>query len=278
MHWTLPHNDKLRTGVMQRRIPFLVTLCCSGLLLAACGSSGGSQPTTQTTANFGPTLTVPAATPQITPTTTAPAATHPAHTSSGSKAASSGATSSGSSGNSGGYSQPQASGSSSSKSGASTPPAAHTVTVVHRITVHRTVTRTRIVRVAPPPVPQGAFAPSTKPHVHLSAFRIANSSIGCKLGGGTARCDISTRSWTPPPQPASCTLDWGQGLSVGPTHAPAQFVCAGDTALNPSGPVVGNGVDNVIGSVTCQVRNVGVTCFDRAGHGFFIGRTGYTTF
>jgi len=260
---------------MQRRIPFLVVLCCTGLLVGACGSSQGGTQQTQTTANFGPTLTVPAATPQTTPTTTAPVATSHSHASSGSKATSNGAASSGSSG---GYSQPQSAGSSSSGSAASTPAAAHTVTVIRRITVHQTVTRTRVVRVAPPPVPQGAFAPSTRPQAHLGAFRTANSSIGCRLGGGTARCDISTRSWSPPPQPASCTLAWGQGLSVGPTRGPAQFVCAGDTALNPSGSVVGDGIDNVIGSVTCQVRNVGVTCFDGAHHGFFIGRTGYTTF
>jgi hypothetical protein len=140
-----------------------------------------------------------------------------------------------------------------------------------------TKTRTKIVKIPPPAVPQGAFPPSAHPPAHLAAFRTSNRGIGCRLGNGVARCDIGNRTWTPPPKPASCALAFGQGLTVGPSGS-AAFVCAGDTALNASGPVIANGNDDAIGSVTCQVRNVGVTCFDHGGRGFFIGKTGYTTF
>jgi hypothetical protein len=162
----------------------------------------------------------------------------------------------------------------------------HTITVVHRVVVHQTKTKTqtkvrtvtKTVKLPPPPVPQGAFPPSGHAPQHLAAFRTSNGAIGCKLGGGVARCDIGSRSWSPPAKPASCNLAWGQGLTVGPSGKKAQFVCAGDTALDPSGPVVAQGSDNVVGSITCQSRNVGVTCFDKSGRGFFIGPTGYTTF
>ncbi len=67
------------------------------------------------------------------------------------------------------------------------------------------------------------------------SFRTPSGNIGC-IGetarvGNTVRCDIRDRNWAPPPRPASCGLDWGQGLTLDRVGR-ARFVCAGDTALN----------------------------------------------
>jgi hypothetical protein len=115
------------------------------------------------------------------------------------------------------------------------------------------------------------------PALALARFATPGGNIGCMLSAGSARCDLARRVWTPPKQPPSCKLDWGQGLRVGAT-GPAGFVCAGDSVLDPSGSVVPNGRDVELDSVTCQVRQVGVTCFEKDGHGFSISRSGYTTF
>jgi hypothetical protein len=295
MHMTLLHRARLRIGVTPNRIAILVLSGLTGLLIGGCGASGGAQSPT-TAANFAPTLTLP--TPQAqpattaAPTTTAPTTTTPTPPPSKHSRSHAAAPSAGSnSGSSGGYSGVQQSGApppvasppasaSVSPARASSPaPVTHTVTVNHTVTVTKTITKVRVktVAAAPPSVPADAFAPSTHAAHHFGAFRTSSGSIGCTLSNGQARCDISVRSWSPPPKPGSCSLAWGQGLVVG-SPGGAHFVCAGDSALDPNGPVVANGEDDSVGSMTCQARKVGVTCFDKAGHGFLIAGTGYTMF
>lgn len=139
----------------------------------------------------------------------------------------------------------------------------------------KTVTITDTVT-APVNVPRGAQLPSAVAPLALGAFQAEAGNIGCVLAGGTARCDISKRIWSPPGQPSSCKHKWGQGLEVGPN--PTQFVCANNSTLDPNGSVVPIGDDDTVGSVTCQVRSFGVTCFDAGGSGFFLARTGYAIF
>jgi hypothetical protein len=63
-------------------------------------------------------------------------------------------------------------------------------------------------------------------------FTSPSGNIGCILSDDLLRCDIGTRSWSPPLQPADCPdwSDYGQGIALHPT-GPARFVCAGDTAM-----------------------------------------------
>lgn len=111
----------------------------------------------------------------------------------------------------------------------------------------------------------------------LRAFRSGDVNIGCLIEGGSVRCDIASRAWHAPAKPSSCQLAWAQGLEVGPS-APAHFVCAGDSVLDPDGAVLPDGYDDKVDSITCESRSVGMTCFDRADHGFYLSRTGYYTF
>jgi hypothetical protein len=117
----------------------------------------------------------------------------------------------------------------------------------------------------------GTHEPPPGPIVHRTTFRSPSGNIGCEMLDGEARCDISGRTWSPPPKPSTCTLDWGQGFTVRARGAGA-FVCAGDTALNPSAPVLAYGTSSRVGGLTCTSRAAGMTCTNRDGHGFFLSR------
>ncbi len=138
------------------------------------------------------------------------------------------------------------------------------------------------------PTNQGSTAPtsspatpapaSSSPPVHLTTFQTPSTNIGCVLAGGAARCDIRSRSWSPPGRPASCpsVVDFGQGVEVGKSGS-AAFVCAGDTALNPGGSVLAYGQDSRVGPFLCQSRTSGLTCMNtNTGHGFTLSLQRYS--
>jgi hypothetical protein len=115
--------------------------------------------------------------------------------------------------------------------------------------------------------------------VHLRTFRSPTGNIGCTMFDGGARCDIRKRDWSPPPRPASCPkeVDFGQGLAVS-HQGEASFVCAGDTALDPSASALAYGTASEVGGTECISRSDGVTCVNQAGHGFFISIQSYQVF
>lgn len=108
----------------------------------------------------------------------------------------------------------------------------------------------------------------------LVRFQTPSRNIGCigetAATGNTVRCDIRTRSWSPPPRPKGCRLDWGQGLALDAAGR-ARFVCAGDTALN-NGRRLAYGAAVRIGAIVCRSGVSGLTCRNAAGHGFTISR------
>jgi hypothetical protein len=116
--------------------------------------------------------------------------------------------------------------------------------------------------------------------VHVTTFESPSRNIGCVVLDGTARCDINHRDWSPPPHPTSCPqeVDFGQGLQVHGSAA-GGFVCAGDTALDPSAPVLAYGSESVEGPFRCVSATTGMTCTDTTtGHGFFISIQSYRLF
>jgi len=115
--------------------------------------------------------------------------------------------------------------------------------------------------------------------LHLRTFRTPSGNIGCAMDEGGARCDIRKRDWKPLPRPAECTKEvgYGQGLEV-PAGGEAGFVCAGDTALDPSASSLAYGTASRVGGSECISRPDGVTCVNRAGHGFFISIQSYQVF
>ncbi len=118
-----------------------------------------------------------------------------------------------------------------------------------------------------------------EPTLHLASFRSPSGNIGCITTAGTVRCDIEKRSWNPPQRPADCPseVDFGQGVTVG--SGAARFVCAGDTALNPTATKLAYGTATAAGDLTCASATAGITCTNGAtGHGFFISSTSYRLF
>jgi len=127
-----------------------------------------------------------------------------------------------------------------------------------------------------------ASVPSEPPtqFVDEATFQSPTGNIGCSLIGGIARCDIVKRDWSPPPRPPSCPseVDYGQGLEVG-RSGPADLVCAGDTARDPSSPKLPYGTASQVGDFVCVSRSSGITCTNRLdGHGFFISIQSYRLF
>ncbi len=106
------------------------------------------------------------------------------------------------------------------------------------------------------------------------------ASIGRMLTGGIARCHILQRDWSPPPRASSCPgfTDYGQGLEVG-RSGPGRFVCAGDTARDPSAASLAYGTGSQVGDFVCVSRPAGMTCTNRFnGHGFFVSIQSYQVF
>lgn len=115
--------------------------------------------------------------------------------------------------------------------------------------------------------------------IHLKTFRTPSGNIGCEMVSGGARCDIRKRDWQPLPRPATCPKEvgYGQGLQVS-RAGEASFVCAGDTALDPSAASLSYGTASRIGGSECISRTDGITCVNESGHGFFISVQSYQVF
>ena len=60
--------------------------------------------------------------------------------------------------------------------------------------------------------------------------------------------------------------------------AQPRFVCAGDTALDPTASSLAYGTASRVGGSECISRTDGITCVNRGGHGFFISVQSYQVF
>lgn len=111
----------------------------------------------------------------------------------------------------------------------------------------------------------------------LVTFISPSGNVGCILDSDYARCDIIDRDWNPPPRPADCELDYGQGIGIAPGERPA-FVCAGDTTLGGEN-VLAYGDSLTRGRLSCDSSENGISCRDaRTGHGFSLARQVYQLF
>jgi hypothetical protein len=110
----------------------------------------------------------------------------------------------------------------------------------------------------------------------LQQFQLPSGNIGCYIDANGVRCDIRERIWQPPAKPASCDVDYGQGIEL--RDGRAAFVCAGDTTLG-GGVTLAYGTSIERGSFRCDSSAGGVECKDsRSGHGFHLSRASYRIF
>ena len=132
------------------------------------------------------------------------------------------------------------------------------------------------VAVAAPPGSRGPVPLTTREVSELTSFSSPSGNIGCYIEPTNVRCDIAERSWSPPPRSASCSemTGWGQGIQLD-AGKPADFVCAGDTALTSGSPLA-YGDKIVSGSIECTSNVDGMSCWDFVyGGSFDISRDGY---
>ena len=106
-------------------------------------------------------------------------------------------------------------------------------------------------------------------------FLSPSQNIGCALSETAVRCDIKDRTWAPGPKPASCDLDFGQGVTVVGT-SPASLTCAGDTVL-VGDEVLKYGSVVTRGDFECRSEQAAMRCRNvKSGHGFSLAREKFT--
>ena len=107
-----------------------------------------------------------------------------------------------------------------------------------------------------------------------TGFISPTGNVSCAIDVDLARCDIIDRDWSPPPRPADCEFDYGQGIQMVPGES-ASFVCAGDTAFGAE-DVLPYGEAITAGPLRCESADSGITCRDtESEHGFTISREAY---
>ena len=138
------------------------------------------------------------------------------------------------------------------------------------------------------PVPEPTGSPSAVPSAVAGfggpardvtdvLFRTPSGNITCDLSPSSVRCDIADKKWTPPPQPTSCDLAWGNGLYL--EAGKSGLTCAGDTLIGSAGTSLEYGRSLRSGDVRCDSRASGLTCTsERTGHGFSLASGGYEMF
>ena len=118
----------------------------------------------------------------------------------------------------------------------------------------------------------GSVAIAATASAKLQGFQSPSHNIGCYMDGHGVRCDVREHSWTAPPKPSYCDVDWGQGVAVD-RKGTAGYVCAGDTALDPNHPVLGYGEKITAGRFKCKSKQSGMKCMNtRNKHGFLVSR------
>jgi hypothetical protein len=134
-----------------------------------------------------------------------------------------------------------------------------------------------------------------KPLHGLRFFHTADNNIGCGIVKpqkknkrkhrsrlpGEARCDVKSHSWTAPPPPSTCDLDYGFGVFVG-DRGNSGYVCAGDSVASVGSPVLAPGGSITLGPYTCTVPATAVTTVqcqnNNTLHGFQVSAAAVTLY
>ncbi|MBB4428867.1 hypothetical protein GGD66_007462 [Bradyrhizobium sp. CIR48] len=105
-------------------------------------------------------------------------------------------------------------------------------------------------------------------------FLTPSKNIVCQFftdnGQGVLRCDIMNME-SRPRRPADCELDWGRAFEMSAKGA-AGRICAGDTVMDASLPVLAYGEVWQRGGFTCRSEQTGLTCFNAMQRGFSLAR------
>ncbi|MCK1363405.1 hypothetical protein IVB47_02830 [Bradyrhizobium sp. 62] len=111
-----------------------------------------------------------------------------------------------------------------------------------------------------------------------TGFQTPSKNIACQFfidngqrnDQGVLRCDIMNLE-TRPRRPADCELEWGNAFEMSAKGA-AGRICAGDTIMDPSLPVLAYGEVWQRAGFTCRSEPTGLTCFNAMQRGFSLAR------
>ena len=107
-----------------------------------------------------------------------------------------------------------------------------------------------------------------------AGFQSPSKNIACQYFDydkqNTLRCDIAAMDANPR-RPAECDLEWGDAFEMN-AKGPAARICHGDTAFDPTLPVLAYGEVWQRGGFTCKSEQTGITCFNADRHGFSLAR------
>jgi hypothetical protein len=102
--------------------------------------------------------------------------------------------------------------------------------------------------------------------VEFTGFSSPSGNVGCFIEVDYVRCDIGEADWSPPPRPADCEFDYGQGIAL-ERGGRAEFVGAGDTSLGAEDILKLRRVDTRRAAAMrqCGVRHHLPRCRDQPG-------------
>lgn len=105
----------------------------------------------------------------------------------------------------------------------------------------------------------------------FSPFRTPSGLVGCYYATGptTLRCDVDYRTRFTGKK--KCAGLYGQSFSMS-ARGRARILCATDSALDPNAPALAYGSTRHLGPYTCTSKTSGLTCRNRAGHGWTLSR------
>ena len=124
------------------------------------------------------------------------------------------------------------------------------------------------------------FAVTTGLHAQdrPTGFLTPSKNIACQFftdngqanDKGLLRCDIMSME-ARPRRPADCELDYGHAFEMS-AKGTAGRICAGDTVMDASLPVLAYGEVWQRGGFTCRSEQTGLTCFNAMQRGFSLAR------
>jgi uncharacterized protein DUF6636 len=115
----------------------------------------------------------------------------------------------------------------------------------------------------------------------IVSFRMPSKNIACSyigdrsFGGPFLRCDVLS-GLRPRPNGRCQEGDW-VSINLKP-RSKARPSCASDTVYSPRAPILAYGRKWVVGGFTCYSKQVGLSCSNRKGHGFFLSRQSWRVY
>ncbi|PDT90178.1 hypothetical protein CO669_12010 [Bradyrhizobium sp. Y36] len=105
-------------------------------------------------------------------------------------------------------------------------------------------------------------------------FLTPSKNIVCQVftdnGQCVLRCDVMNME-SRPRRPADCDLDYGHAFEMS-AKGTATRICAGDTVMDASLPVLAYGEIWQRAGFTCRSEQIGLTCFNAMQRGFSLAR------